>query len=260
MILVIDMGNTNITLGAYDGERLVYEARLATARQRTAYQYAVEMIDIFRLNGSNASDYEGAILCSVVPELTDIIANAVNKSTGKMPVILDSNTDTGLEIAIDTISEIGSDLIAACVGAKAKYKMPCLISDLGTATKIIVLNENGAFRGCTISPGMGISLRALASETSQLPNIRFSAPSRTIGTNTVECMQSGIVFGTAAMLDGLTERICDEMGYGECTMVVTGGYGRCIVTQCRKKMVFDENLVLDGLAMIYYRNTENCNI
>lgn len=256
MILVIDMGNTNITVGAYDGEKLAYVARLATARPKTACQYAVEFIEIFRLNGSEATDFEGAILCSVVPELTDIIADAVNMSTGKMPLILDSDTDTGLEIAIDTISEIGSDLIAASVGAKEKYKMPCLVSDLGTATKIIVLNENGAFRGCTISPGMGISLNALAAGASQLPSIRFSAPAHTIGTNTVECMQSGIVFGTAAMLDGLTERICDEMGYDECTMVVTGGYGRCIVPQCRRSMVLDSTLVLDGLAHIYYRNTK----
>lgn len=254
MLLTADMGNTNITLGAYKDDALVFESRLATARSRTCDQYAIELLDIFRLHNTCASDYSGSILCSVVPELTNILSEAMEKATGKKTLVLSEKVKTGLEVAIDTPSQIGADLIAASVGAKLKYAMPCFIVDLGTATKIIALNSDGAFCGCTISPGMGISLNALSATASQLPYISFSAPSKAIGTDTVECMQSGIIYGTAAMLDGLMQRISEELGYGRVSVAVTGGYGGFVVPHCKTRAVYDSTLILDGLREIYNMN------
>ena len=254
MLLTADMGNTNITLGAFIDDKLVYQSRLATAKSRTSDQYAIELLDIFRLNNTCASDYDGSILCSVVPELTNILSEAMGKATGKKVLVLSEDIKTGLEVEIKTHSQIGADLIAASVGAKAKYKMPCFIIDLGTATKIIALNEKGAFCGCTISPGMGISLNALSASASLLPHISFSAPPRAIGMDTIECMQSGIVYGTAAMLDGLMQRIREELGYDSVSVAATGGYGSCVVPYCKTKVEYDSTLVLDGLRVIYNMN------
>lgn len=254
MILVIDVGNTNITLGTFDGDKLICQSRLATDRNRTSDQYAVELLDIIRLNGLSLKDYENSVLSSVVPEVTDVLSSAVRKVIGKLPMVLTGKTKTGLEISIDTPSELGSDLVAVAVGAKCKYKMPCLVIDMGTATKIIVLDENGAFRGCTISPGMGISLNALAGSASLLPRISFSAPEKTIGTDTVECMQSGLVYGTVGMLDGLVERICLELGYHNPSIVATGGYSKYIVGHLKHLPSYDKNLVLEGLKAIYEMN------
>ncbi len=253
MLLAIDMGNTNITIGVYENETLKFEVRLATDRTRTSDQYAIELKDVLRLHNCSPTDIDGAIISSVVPEISFILRSAIKKAFGVEALMLSEGIETGLEIAIDTKSSIGDDLIAASVGAKAKYKMPCLVIDMGTATKIIVLNENGAFCGCTIAPGMGISLEALSSGTSQLPRISFSAPQSTIGKNTVECMQSGLIFGNAAMLDGMTKRICAETDY-DAKVVATGGYCKYVVGYCEQEIEYDKNLVLDGLMEIYKMN------
>lgn len=256
MLLAIDMGNTNITLGGYDGEKLIFVSRLYTARTKSSDEYAINLLDIFNLYKVEPSGFTGAILASVVPELTDHIVRAVKCTVGIEPIIVGGRYNGNLKIDILPVSQLGADLIAGSIGAIKKYPLPCLVADLGTATKILAIDKDGTFRGCTISPGVKISLDALAQGTALLPSVSFTAPEKAIGENTTECMQSGIVFGTAAMLDGLVKRIKNELGYENVTVVATGGYSPAIIPSCETEIIYDENLLLDGLREIYLEAAE----
>ncbi|MGN0468788.1 MAG: type III pantothenate kinase [Acutalibacteraceae bacterium] len=251
MILAIDMGNTNITLGCYDGEKLLFVSRMYTERHRTSDEFATQMLEIFKLYGVSSENFEGAILSSVVPELTDVISRAVKTTIKKEPILVGKENNAGLRVEVLPIEYLGSDLICGCVGAIKKYPLPCLVIDMGTATKILAIDKNGYFLGCTISPGVKISLDALANEAALLPSISFTKPQHVVGTNTTECMQSGTVYGTAAMLDGLTKRMADELGFENPTVVATGGHSKGIIKCCETKIIYDENLLLDGLKVIY---------
>ena len=254
MLLTTDIGNSNITLGVFDGDDLIISSRLATQRERTEDQYAVELLNIFSLNKTDPKSVDGAIISSVVPELNKAITSAVKSVTGCDALVLGPGVKTGLNIVTDSHSQVGADLVASSVGAISKYELPCFVIDLGTATKIILIDENATFRGCTISAGVKISLNALASKTSQLPAISLKTPEKAIGTNTVDCMFSGTVLGTAAMLDGLCERMEKEFGKPIKTTVATGGLSREIVKSCYRDIIYDKNLLLDGLKTIYYKN------
>lgn len=212
MLLTVDIGNTNLTIGAYSGEELKFVARLATDRSRTEDQYAIELKSIFDLHGYAFDQFSGSAISSVVPELTGAVAHAAKRITGNDPVVLGPGVKTGINILADDPSQAGADLVAASVAAANLYELPCFVIDLGTATKINVIDENGVFCGCAIAPGVGISLEALSARTSQLPAISLSTPKKAIGTNSIDCMQSGVVFGTAAMLDGLCDRMERELG------------------------------------------------
>ncbi len=257
MLLTVDIGNTNITIGVFKDEQLLFTSRLATDRKRTNDQYAVELLNVFKLNSVAVSEFKGAIISSVVPEVTDALKNAVISVTGKTPFILSTDIGSGLKVINDINGQIGADIAAVAVAAIQKYSLPCFILDLGTATKIILLDSDGTFMGCTISAGVGISLQALAGKTSQLPTISLETPSTSIGTNTVDCMKSGIVFGTAAMLDGLTDRMEKDFGKKVSSIIATGGLSKEIIKNCTKDVIYDENLILDGLKFIYDRNKNN---
>ena len=251
MLLTIDIGNTNITMGIYEEDELLFTSRLATDRKRTSDQYSVELLNIFKLHNANCSDFSGAIISSVVPEVVYAVRTAVETVTGVSPLVLTSDIGTGLKIITNTEGFLGADLAVASVAARDKYPLPCFVLDLGTATKIMLLDKRGTFLGCTISAGVGISLEALAAKTSQLPAVSLTAPETSIGTNTVDCMRSGTVFGTAAMLDGLTERMEKDFGEEVITTIATGGLAKEIVKNCQRKVIFDENLILEGLKNIY---------
>ena len=253
MILTADIGNTNITLGVFQGDSLVFISRLATQRHRTSEQYAIELDAIFRLEGIS-SDFDGAIISSVVPELTSTFKYAIKKVTGCESLIVAAGIKNGLKIATDNPKELGADLVAGAVGAISQYQLPCLVMDLGTATKISVIDEGGVFVGCTIAPGIGISLEALSLRTSQLPAIELSAPDHAIGTNTIECIRSGTVLGNAAMLDGMANRLEKALGKEIKTLVATGGLAKEIVACCEKDIIFNKDLVLQGLLAIYRKN------
>ena len=253
MILTADIGNTNITLGVFQGDSLVFISRLATQRHRTAEQYAIELDAIFRLEGFS-SDFDGAIISSVVPELTSTFKYAIKKVTGCDSLIVAAGIKNGLKISTDNPKELGADLVAGAVGAISQYQLPCLVMDLGTATKISVIVEGGVFVGCTIAPGIGISLDALSLRTSQLPAIELSAPDHAIGTNTIECIRSGTVLGNAAMLDGMANRLEKALGKEIKTLVATGGLAKEIVACCEKDIIFNKDLVLQGLLAIYRKN------
>lgn len=256
MLLAVDIGNTNITIGLYDENNLLFVSRLATERVRTPDQYAAELSSIFNIHSVNTNDFQGAIICSVVPELTNVIKEAINFITGKTPLVLGPGVKTGLNIKIDNPAQLGSDLVAGAVGAIAGYKLPCLVLDMGTATKISVIDKIGSYRGCTISPGVKISLNALSSGASQLSAIALDAPPSVIGTNTITSMQAGIVLGNAAMIEGLCKKIEDSLDEKVETIIATGGISKDIIRYCDMDIKYDPNLVLDGLRVIYNKNTK----
>ena len=253
MILTADIGNTNITLGFFENDEPVKIARMATQRHRTCDQYAIELKAIFALE-KIGEEFEGAVIGSVVPELTRIFKDAIKKVTGCDALIVAAGIKNGLKIATDNPKEVGADLVAGAVGALSQYPLPCLVMDLGTATKISLIDENGIFAGCTIAPGIGISLDALSARTSQLPSIELSAPEHALGTNTIECIRAGTVFGNAAMLDGMTDRIEKELGKPIKTLVATGGLAKEIIACCEKDIIYNKDLVLQGLLIIYRKN------
>lgn len=254
MILTTDIGNTNITLGVFDGDNAICISRLATQRHRTAEQYAIELSSIFQLENINTAEIDGAIISSVVPELTRAIKDAIYKVAKCNALVVAAGIKNGLKITTDNPKELGADLVAGAVGAISQYNLPCLVMDLGTATKISVIDEGGVFAGCTIAPGVGISLDALSMRTSQLPAIELTAPENAIGTNTIECIRSGTVLGNAAMLDGMATRLEKELGKPIKTLVATGGLAKEIVACCEKEIIYNKDLVLEGLLAIYRKN------
>ncbi len=257
MLLAIDMGNTNITLGAYKDDELIFVSRLYTARHKSSDEFAIDFLDIFNLYNVKPTDFSGVIFASVVPELTDPIVRAVKRTTGIDPVIVGAEHNGNLKVEILPVSYLGADLIAGAVAAIKKYPLPCLVVDLGTATKILVIDKDGTFKGCTISPGVKISLNALTKGTALLPSVSLTAPKNAIGENTDECIRSGVVYGTAAMVDGLIQRIKKELKEDVASVVATGGYSHSIIPCCETDIIFDENLLLDGLKEIYEKSTED---
>jgi type III pantothenate kinase len=254
MLLTIDVGNTNITLGAYLDDELQFVSRLATDRERTRDQYAIELHNLFELHKINTEAFEGAVISSVMPELNSEISRAVSLIINKKPLMLAPGIKTGVNILTDNPAQVGADLIAGAVGAVNLYPLPCIIADLGTATKVSIIDENGSFLGCTIAPGVAISLEALSSRTSQLPRISFDSPSHSIGKNTIESMQAGVVFGTAAMIDGICDKMEQELGRKVKTFIATGGLSKDIVKNCRHEMIYNRELLLYGLKIIYKKN------
>lgn len=253
MLLAVDIGNTNITLGVYEDDRLLFTSRLATDVRRTADQYAIEICDVLRLNDLSTDSIEDAAICAVVPAVCAAVSTAVTKLCNIVPLILGPGVRTGLNIKIDDPAQLGADLAAGAVGALAEYKMPCVVIDLGTATTISVLDRNGCFLGGSIAAGVRLTLDALTTRTAQLPAIHIEAPKSVIGKNTVDSMKSGLVMGTAAMLDGLLDRIEDELGEKP-TIVATGGLSKDIIVHCKNSIIYNENLLLDGLREIYEKN------
>ncbi len=253
MLLVMDMGNTCITLGVYDKDELILTARLSTDRGRTEDQYAVELHNVLALHGLDGVAFQGAIIGSVVPGLNYAMTRAVELAIGVKPLVVGSGIKTGLNIKIDDPAQTGADLVCGGVAALAKYPMPCLIFDLGTATTITVLDENGAFVGGSITAGIGISLDALAGRTAQLPHVSLKNPGKVIGKNTVDCMKSGLIHGTASMMDGMADRMEEELGT-PVTLIATGGRAGEVIPYCKRNFLLDNDLLLDGLRIIYEKN------
>lgn len=254
MILTIDIGNTNMNLGLFDGDTLFMRARLVTERQKTEDQFAVEFTQLFSMHQIPPQQIDGCIISSVVPEITVAVSTAIQWLTKKKPMVLQPGLKTGLNILIDNPAQLGADLAAGAVGASANYPLPAFVIDLGTATKIYAIDKNRGFRGCMIAPGIAISLKALTDTSSLLPTISLEPPQKACGTNSVESMQSGVILGTAAMIDGLLDRFTEELGEPK-SILATGGLSSFIVPICRHKVQYDGNLILKGLKAIYEKNT-----
>lgn len=250
MLLALDVGNTNITLGVYEGEKLLFVTRMATNPPRMEDEYASAMLSILHLYNIHTSQVNGAVLSSVVPRLTDDLARAVRRVWKVEPFIVSAQSVPELKVKRDVPNTLGADLVVGAVAAKAMYHGPCIVIDMGTATTLTGLNADGEVCGVVIIPGVGTSLDALTSRAAQLSSVSLTAPPQVLGRNTMECIQSGMVFGTACMLDGLCDRIEDELG-APCEVVATGGLAGLIVPHCSRKITFSDTLLLDGLKIIW---------
>lgn len=253
MLLTIDIGNSNVALGTYKNDVLSMTARFSTNTNATADEYAVKIEQVLKVNDIDYHEIEDCIISSVVPSVGKSISQAVTMLCDIVPLTVGPGVKTGLNIKIDNPSQLGADLVVGAVGAISEYNLPCAVIDMGTASTVSVIDSSGAFIGCTIGAGVKLTLKALTENTAQLPSIDISAPEHVIGKNTVDSMKSGLIFGTAAMIDGLIDRISDEIGELP-TVIATGGLSKEIIKYCRNDIIFDENLLLNGLKEIYERN------
>ena len=253
MILAIDIGNLFLTAGCMDGAKPRYICRLSSILSRTEYEYASILRLVLEGEGINCQALEGAVIASAVPPLTGVIKAAVKLLCGVDALVVSAGLKTGLNIIIDNPAQLGSDLVVGAVAALDAYEPPLLVVDMGTAIAFAVIDGRSRYLGGAIVPGVGLSLEALANGTSQLPKVPIEAPKSCIGTNTVDAIKSGAVFGTAALIDGLAARFEHELGQ-ILHVVATGKVARVIVPYCTRDVTYDEDLLLRGLAIIYEKN------
>lgn len=253
MILAFDVGNTNIVLGGIDRERIYFLSRLSTHLDKTDDEYTVLIKSILDLYEVSGADIDGCIISSVVPPLVNTLKNVIMQLTGQRSLVVGPGVKTGLRIACGDPTELGADLVVAAVAALAKYSGPMVVLDLGTATTFSVIARNSDFIGVIICPGVMVSFDALTANTAQLPRISFDEPRRVIGATSVDSMQSGLIYGNAAMIDGIIERIEEELGE-TVRVIATGGIAGNIIPHCRREITIDDNLLLEGLRIIYYKN------
>ncbi|MBQ3518994.1 MAG: type III pantothenate kinase [Clostridia bacterium] len=254
MILAIDIGNTNIVIGCFDDKKVIFRERLSTNHTATVLEYVVTIKTAFEMNDIKKEDITGSILSSVVPAVTNTVKTAVEKYLSITPLIIGPGIKTGLSIMIDNPSQLGSDLVVDAVAGISEYPTPLIIIDMGTATTVSVIDADKQYIGGMIIPGLAVSHDALISRTSQLSKIAFEKPKKVIGSNTVDCIKSGLLYGNAGMLDGLIERINDELKE-KCTVVATGGLSTVIAPLCKNEIIIDEDLLLKGLMKIYEKNS-----
>ena len=254
MVLAVDIGNSNVVIGCFEGEDIRLLERMSTNRNSTALEYAVLIKTVLELNGLDKVTFEGGIISSVVPAVTNMVKAAIEKLTGKPPLVVGPGLKTGLKILIDNPAQLGSDRVADAVAAVSEYPCPLITIDMGTATTISVIDKNQNFIGGVIMPGLRISAESLSSRTSQLPQISLDPPKKAIGRNTIDCMRSGIVLGCAATIDGIIEKIEQELGY-PCTVVSTGGHANIVIPYCKRQIIVDEKLLLKGLMILYRKNS-----
>ena len=254
MILAVDIGNSNIVIGGIDGDDIRFEARLRTDATKTSDEYCIDLKMILDVYGVDTSDVEGMIVASVVPQVLNSVKTALKKLTGKNALVVGPGLKTGLNIKIENPAQTGADLVVGCVAALREHKPPLIVIDMGTATTMIVLDETGALIGGCICPGVKISLDALTDRTALLPGLQLDQPKRAIGRNTIDCMRSGIMMGNACMLDGMVQRMEEELGQ-KTTVVITGGIAKFIEPLCKTEMIYDKDLLLKGLATLYRENT-----
>lgn len=253
MILAIDIGNTNIVVGGIDKDKTHFIERISTVRTKTEFEYAIDiklLLDIYKIH---SDQIEGGIISSVVPQITNIVKIAAEKILKKEVMVLAAGVKTGLNIKIDNPAQLGADLVANAVAGVNNYPVPQVIIDMGTATTLSVIDGKKQYIGGIIVPGPRISLDALTSRASQLSGISLEAPKHVVGKNTIECMKSGIVYSNAAALDGIIDRIEEEIG-SETTVIATGGLAKSIIPHCKRKIIMDEELMLKGLYIIYEKN------
>ncbi|MGI5970997.1 MAG: type III pantothenate kinase [Oscillospiraceae bacterium] len=253
MILTIDVGNSSISMSLFDKKgSIMFNSAIETELGRSRDRLAVDIKNIFQLYGFDISVVDGAAISSVVPPVTPNIESAVEFLIHKTPITIGPGVKTGLNILTEMHTQLGSDIVAAAVGAIKYYSPPLIIIDMGTATAVTAINAKGDLLGCSIMPGVRVSLEALWEHTAQLPRISIEPPKSVIGRNTIESMRSGIIFGTAAMLDGIIERM--EAKIGHASVIATGGNVTGIIEYCKKDMIVDPSLVMRGLFEIYLRN------
>lgn len=253
MVLTADIGNSNIVLGVFEGDILKLTLRIKTDATRTRDEYAINLNSMLKINNINVSDIDGAIISSVVPNLSVPFAGAVEMLIGKPPFIVGPGVKTGLDIRIDNPSQLGCDMVVDAVSAIHSYGTPAIVIDMGTATTFSAIGKKGEYLGAAITPGVRISMNALAQNAAQISQINIDRPKHAIGTNTTDSLKSGIVLGYASMLDGIIERFEKEIG-APCNVIATGGLSSLIIPHCKRKIIHDKDLLIKGLLLIYNKN------
>lgn len=253
MILAIDIGNTNIVIGVIDNRKTYFVERITTVIGKTNLEYAISLKSILEIYHIEPEQIEGAIISSVVPPLNRTLQAAVRKITGLNALLVGSGMKTGLNILMDNPKSVGSDMIVNSIGALSEHEPPIIIIEMGTATTMSVIDKQGRYIGGAILPGVRVSLDSMSANTAQLPRISLDTPRKVIGKNTIDCMRSGILYGTAAMLDGMLNRMEAELGQTP-VIIATGGIAKIILPLCSHSILYDRELLLKGLLLLYEKN------
>ncbi len=253
MNLCIDVGNTTIGMGFFKEEKLIKKIVLTIDLKKTKDEYISVLKRTLHENDFDVKEIQNIILSSVVPSINGQLKMALVDLFGIEPMLIAPGIKTGLILHVDNPSEIGNDLIAVMVGVKDKYSYPCLIADLGTASKILLIDKDGAFTTCTIMPGLSISAATLTSKTALLPEISFTEPKTVLARNTIDAINAGVVYGHADMVDGLIRRFEKEIGY-KCKHILTGGGSMYIKNVLQEEYIYDPDICLYGLNRIIMRN------
>ena len=255
MLLAIDIGNSNISVGLFDkAGKLLFLSSIDTDSRKTADQISIDLMNLFALYRYDLKDVTGAIFSSVVPPINFMMTKALTRLLGEPPMVVSPGVKTGLNIRMEVHNQLGADLVANAVAALEKYAPPIIMIDMGTATTIGVISEGRTYEGGMLLAGVNVSLEALSRQTAQLPAISLQPPKTLIGKTTEDCMRSGIVYGTAGMLDGIIDRIREEFPGKTVSIVATGGNAPFIVKFCRNQILYDKTLLMKGLWAIYKRN------
>jgi type III pantothenate kinase len=256
MVLVVDVGNTNITCGVYEKDELLTTFRITTKIPRTSDEYGVLFRDMLSYNDISTEDIEGVIIASVVPNVMHALIGAINRYMDKNPLIVGPGIKTGIMITSDNPKEIGPDRIVDAVAAYVKYGGPVLVLDFGTATTYDLVTEDGKFPVGITAPGIRISAKALWEDTAKLPEIEIKKPKSILATETISSMQAGLVYGQIGQTEYIIKKVKEETGYANLKVVATGGLGRIIANETDTIDVYDSALTLDGLKIIYDKNVK----
>lgn len=258
MILAVDIGNTHVCFGfVNETSRVLSQFRIPTDLTETSFGYAAKMRSIFDFSRVSLEETEGAVISSVVPSVTVAVKEAVRLLISKEALVVGAGIRSGLKIAIDDPGTVASDLVATAVAAKAQYPLPCVIVDVGTATTVSYINRNAEFAGVSILPGVALGMEALSEGTSLLPKIELRPPKRVLGTNTVEALRSGILYGAVGAIEGILQRLEEELGSAPSCIVLTGGLAPSLICAFKRSVIIDEDLILKGLGIIFYKNKTN---
>lgn len=254
MLLAMDIGNSNIVIGGIDREKTYWIRRVTTDRSKTDTEYEILLKNILDLSHVDGQEITGAVLCSVVPQVTGYLKLAVEELLHIPVMVANCRLNTGLHMKMDRPETVGADLVVGAIGALTEADPPVVMVDLGTATTVSVVDRHRNYIGGMIIPGMRTSLDALSARAAQLPALDITKPERLIGKNTIECMHAGIIYSNAAMIDGCADRIEEELGE-PVTVIVTGGLAKFVTPYCRRQVIMDDDLLLKGLLKLYEMNS-----
>lgn len=257
MLLAVDVGNTNIVFGVLKGEKIVASFRMMSQTAHTSDEYGNNLIAMLRNNGIDRNEIEGIIISSVVPNVMHALVNSMVKYLGRQPYIVGPGIKTGIKITTKNPNEVGPDLVVGAVAAHELYGGPAIVVDFGTATTYVLINENGDFKAGVVSPGVKISAKALWEDTAKLPEIEIKKPDSILAQETISSMQAGLVYGQIGQTKYIISEMKRESGYENIKVVATGGLGRLIEKECEEIDIYDPNLLIQGLRIIYEKNKKS---